>query len=153
MPTAAQLARAAAQRESTMDKTVTIHRLHKTPDGAGRYTESWQPHQVRTGRLNGLGRSRINEGVVADALQGRAGYMWTLPLADNAGTATDVTRQDRLVSGDRAFEILMVLQRSHLTAYRCVCVDVGDVAQYYGVLTDPAGGAVLDPEGGLIITL
>jgi head-tail adaptor len=129
MPTAAQLARAAAQREGTMDKVVTIHRLHKTPDGAGRYTESWQPHQVRAGRLNGLGRAQGQEEQIAGALQGRAGYMWTLPLDDGAGTATDVTRQDRLVSGDRVFEILMVLDRSHLTAYRCVCVDVGDVAQ------------------------
>jgi hypothetical protein len=32
-------------------------------------------------------------------------------------------------------------------------VDVGDVEQDYGVLTDPDGGLVLDGSGGAILTL
>jgi head-tail adaptor len=147
MPTDAQLAAAAARRNATMDKTVIIRRASKISDGAGGRLTIWANHQTVQGRLNGLGRSRIREEVIAGALQGRAGYMWTLPRD------TDVTIQDRIIADDRAFEVLMVLERSHLTALRCVCVDVGDASQYASVLVDPAGGLVVDGAGGAITTL
>jgi head-tail adaptor len=153
MPTNAQRAYAARRREQTMDKTVVIQRHVKVSDGAGGRISAWVTHQTRKGRLNGLGRAQGQEEQIAGALQGRAGYVWTLPLDDGAGAATDVTNEDRLVLDGRGFEVRMVLERSHLTALRAVCVDVGDVEQDYGVLTDPDGGLVLDGSGGAILTL
>lgn len=103
-------------QEQALPDTIVIERVTLTADGAGGNTESWAAIGTVTGRLMPITRT-AGEPVTGGQPASISHWWATLPVG------TDVTESDRLVTGDRSFEVVRVnLTQSWQTAVRCECV-------------------------------
>lgn len=110
---AAALAKARAQVESTLTDTITVQRVTRTADGKGGWTEAWTTREATTGRIDPLARVvQIAEAGKAEALR----VEWQITLRWDA----NIQVGDRLLINGTAYEIRQAqFEHSSLVCKRC----------------------------------
>lgn len=106
-----------ALQERALPGTIVIQRRTLTRDAMGGFTEAWAAAGTVTGRLYPQNLRTQNEPVQGDRLTSETRWFATFPVG------TNVTAEDRLLTGGRTFEVVRVNNdEDWQTAVRCECV-------------------------------
>lgn len=98
--------------------TCAIHRPTLTSDGKGGFTTAWGTVTASVACLISSSRNRQENGTLGGRDANAVDYYVMLPAA------TDVTAQDRLVSGTRTFEVSQVQAISFEGLRRCLAKEI-----------------------------
>lgn len=104
--------------DTSLPDTAQVQRKTLTPDGAGGFTESWATVATVACRISPSGRSP-EERAIADRLTATSAWTLTVPAL------TDIQPSDRIIVGNRTFEVVAALSRSTEIGRRLMCIEVG----------------------------